>query len=114
MDKLLTEEQVADFLGMHPKTLAKKRRDNSIALSFVQLPGRNIGYRPQDVERYLELHVVTRDGSGHTKHHNEARRKPKKTAATLGFMTDAEAQTFFEGIEKIDGVLECDPDSDPT
>jgi hypothetical protein len=29
-------------------------------------------------------------------------------------MTDAEAQTFFEGIEKIDGVLECDPDSDPT
>ena len=110
MEKLLAAEHVADFPGMHPKTLYKKLRENTIALNFIKLPGRNIGFRPRDVERYLELHEVTRDGSGQTKHNNGAR----KRKLAFRFMTGPEAQAFFDGIEKIDGALECDPDGDPS
>jgi len=78
-------------------------------LNFIKLPGRNIGFRPQDVQRYVELHEVARDGSGAVKRNN-SREKAKK----FRFMTHAETLAFFDGIEKIDGALECDPDSDPS
>jgi hypothetical protein len=100
MEKLLTTQQVADVLGMHIKTLQKRLRDNDIALSFVQLSPRKIGFRPGVIETYISTHEIARDGSGLRK---RAKRKIKMPAP---FMTDAEAQAFFEGIERdSDGVF---------
>jgi len=108
MEKLLTTQQVADVLGMHLKTLQKRLRENNIALTFVQLSPRKIGFRPGVVETYISKHEIVRDGSGLKK---RAVRK-KKTFAP--FMTDAEAQAFFEGIERdSDGVLLAKEHEDP-
>lgn len=106
MEKLLTADQVADYLGMHPKTLYKKLRENTMALTFIKLPGRNIAFRPQDVECYIEMHEMRRDGTGaQKKRKNGSRRKE-----TFRLMTDDEAQAFFEGVEIIDGALACSPE----
>ena len=101
LEKLLKAKQVADYLEMHPKTLYKKLRENTIALNFIKLPGRGIAFRPQDVEQYLELHAMQRDGSGVSKP------KPKR----FRFMTDAEARLFFSGVERDEnGALLCSPE----
>ena len=99
MEKLLSTQHVADILGLHIKTLQKKLRYNDIALRFVRLSPRKVGFRPSDVERYIAAHEVSRDGSGIKK------RKPN-LKAFKAFMTDQEAQAFFDGIERdTDGVL---------
>ena len=100
MEKLLTTQQVADIIGLHIKTLQKRLRENNIALTFVQVSPRKIGFKPSEVERYIDTHEIRRDGSGLR---IRAKRKLKMPAP---FMTDAEAQAFFEGIERdSEGVL---------
>ena len=100
MEKLLTTQQVADVLRMHIKTLQKRLRDNNIALSFVQLSPRKIGFKPAEVLRYIDVHEIRRDGSGLKK---RAKRKIKMPAP---FMTDEEAQKLFEDVARdSDGVL---------
>jgi excisionase family DNA binding protein len=90
MEKLMTAQQVADVVGMHVKTLYRLIRDNHIALTFVRKHGRMIAFRPSDVERYLSLHEVVRNGAG--------QRKPRKPSkARPGFLSDAEARLFFSG-----------------
>jgi excisionase family DNA binding protein len=64
MEKLLSARQVADYLGMHPKTLYKALRENRIALKFVRLQARTIAFRPKDVEAYLSEREVNRTGGG--------------------------------------------------
>jgi excisionase family DNA binding protein len=96
MEKLLTAQQVADFLGMHVKTLYRLLRDNEIALTFVRKHGRMIAFRPSDVELYLGSHEVVRNGAGLRK----KKRKPSKPLA--GFLSDEEAQAFFSGCVKDD------------
>ena len=104
MEKLLSAQHVADHLGMHVKTLYKLLRENKIALTFIRVHGRVIAFRPADVERYLGSHEVTRDGSG------LAKGRPRKRKPLAGMMTDLEAQDFFSGVPRIDGVLQPTPD----
>jgi excisionase family DNA binding protein len=106
MEKLLSASQVADHLGMHVKTLYKLVRNNEIALSFVQIHGRTIAFKPSEVEKYVSLREIRRDGSGLKK----IRNKPAKRTFGARLMTDEEAQEFFKNVRVIDGVLESDPD----
>lgn len=110
MEKLLSAAQVAEYLGVHVKTLYKQLRDNKIAITYVQLPGRTIAFRPSEIERYLEMREVRRDGSG-----IKAKRKTTKKAARIKvqIMTDKEAQEFFASVARDeDGVLLCDTEID--
>jgi excisionase family DNA binding protein len=52
---LLTEEQAAERLLLHPRTLRKLRQAGEIR--YVALAGRKIAYRPEDCAAYVERHV---------------------------------------------------------
>lgn len=97
MEKLLTAAQVADHLGMHPKTLYKLLRENRISLNFIRLTGKMIAFRPKDVETYISLHEVIRTGDG-PKKKNKVIAKPK---FKYEIMTDTQAQEFFDGIRVV-------------
>lgn len=94
MEKLLSAQQVADLLGMHPKTLYKRLRENRIALNFVQLSGRSIAFRPKDVEMYLSTHEVVREGGGKAKKKTESTASSKRKYRAR-MLTDDEVQAFF-------------------
>lgn len=49
---LLTEEQAAERLLLHPRTLRKERQAGRIR--YVALAGRKIAYRPEDCVAYVE------------------------------------------------------------
>jgi hypothetical protein len=49
---LLTEEQAAKRLLMHPRTLRKLRQAG--AIRYVALTGRRVAYRPEDCVAYVE------------------------------------------------------------
>lgn len=49
---LLTEEEAARRLLIHPRTLRKLRQAGEIR--YVALVGRRIGYRPEDCQAYVE------------------------------------------------------------
>ena len=49
---LLTEEQAAARLLLHPRTLRKLRQAGQIR--YVALAGRKIAYRPEDCAAYIE------------------------------------------------------------
>jgi hypothetical protein len=82
---------------MHPKTLYRALRENTIALNYIQTSPRRFGFRPADVQRYLDEREVIRTGSGI--------RKSKKLSKPdeYRYMTDEEAQAFFTGVK-------CDED----
>lgn len=96
MEKLLTAAQVADHLGMHPKTLYKLLRENRIGLNFIRLTRKMIAFRPKDVETYISLHEVIRTGDGSKKKNKAVNPKFK-----YQIMTDIQAQEFFDGIRVI-------------
>jgi len=103
MEKLLSAKHVADFLGMHPKTLYKAIRENRIALNFVRPYGRTIAFRPKDVEIFLSLREVNRTGDGIRKRRKQTVAEHtiqsiKRTHKIREIMTDEEAQTFFDGL----------------
>lgn len=52
---LLTEEQAAERLLLHPRTLRKLRQAGEIR--YVALAGRKIAYRPEDCAAYVETRV---------------------------------------------------------
>jgi len=100
MEKLLSAKQVAEYLGIHPKTLYKALREDRIALKFIRIKGRSIAFRPRDVETFLVAREVNRTGGG-------IRRRRKMTSIEVlrrkhpgiqMIMTDEEAHTFFRGI----------------
>ena len=102
MEKLLSTQQVADILGLHIKTLQKRLRNNDIALHFVRLSPRKIGFKPSVLETYIDTHEIRLDGRGLKK------TTKQKTRIPAPYMTNAEAQAFFEGIARDeDGVLVC-------
>ena len=78
MEKLLTTQQVADILGLHIKTLQKRLRNNDIALHFVRMSPRKIGFKPSVLETYIDTHEVRLDGRGLKK---RAKRKVEDTRA---------------------------------
>ena len=112
MEKLLSAKHVADHLGMHIKTLYKMLRENRIALTFVRLTGNKIAFRPTEIQRFLEVREVNRDGSGTVRKKKPAKpgwpKDPKLRAAmrTARLMTTAESQAFFAGIPRdANGVI---------
>jgi predicted DNA-binding transcriptional regulator AlpA len=101
MEKLLSAQQVADHLGMHPKTLYKLLRENKIALNFIRLHGRMIAFRPKDVELYLGAHEVVRTGGGKKiKKESEASKLQRKFKG-YEIMTNEEAQAFFANVRVV-------------
>ncbi|SRR5260370_15765175 len=92
MEKLLSAQEVADLLGMHPKTLYKRLRENRIALTFVRLSSRSIAFRPKEVETYLSTHEVVREGGGKAKKKKESAAKSKFKSRML---TDDEVRELF-------------------
>ena len=103
MEKLLSAQQVANLLGMHPKTLYKRLRENRIALNFVRLSDRSIAFRPKDVETYLSTHEVVRVGGGKAKKRKESTGpKPKFKSRML---TDEEVQELFDVVRRDDGDI---------
>ncbi len=101
MEKLLTAAQVADYLGMHPKTLYKLLRENRIALNFIRLPGRMIGFRPKDVETYLDTHEVVRTGDGLKRKKESMAAKWRRKIKNYEIMTNEQAQDFFANVRTI-------------
>jgi hypothetical protein len=81
-------------------------RNNEVALSFVQIHGRTLAFKPSEIEKYVSTREIRRDGSGLRK----IRNKPAKLPSRATLMTDEEAQEFFKNVRVIDGVLESDPD----
>jgi hypothetical protein len=106
MEKLLTTRQVADAMGLHIKTLQKRLRENNIALAYVQVSPRKIGFKPSELEKYFATHEIARDGSG------VAKKAKRKVVPAARFMTDEEAQVFFAGVARnSDGDLLPNPES---
>jgi predicted DNA-binding transcriptional regulator AlpA len=110
MEKRLSAVQVADHLGMHPKTLYRLLRENKIALNFERIHGRAIAFKPSEVERFLSLREIRRDGSGAKKKAaNSLKRSPKETSTKTAnevvgytaavYLTDEEAKKFFKGLK---------------
>ena len=52
---LLTEDDAARLLLMHPRTLRKLRQAGEIR--YVALAGRKIAYRPEDCHAYIESNL---------------------------------------------------------
>ncbi len=110
MEKRLSAAQVADHLGIHPKTLYRLLRENKIALNFERMHGRAIAFKPSEVERFLSLREIRRDGSGAKKNaKNSPKRSPKVTSnesanEVVGYtrtvyFTKKEAKNFFKGLK---------------
>jgi len=57
-DKLLTQEQAAELLGVLPKTLQAWRTTQRYPLKFVKV-GRCVRYRPQDLADFIEKRTFT-------------------------------------------------------
>ena len=102
MEKLLTTKQVAEQLNMHPKTLYRALRENTIALNYIQTSPRRFGFRPSDVARYLDEREVIRTGASPRKPRKV--RKPKE----YRYFTDKEAEVFFANVGRDeDGNIVC-------
>jgi predicted DNA-binding transcriptional regulator AlpA len=110
MEKLLSAAQVADHLGMHVKTLYRKLRNNEIALNFEQLHRRTIAFKPSEVERFLSLREIRRDGSGAKKKTKSLpKMRTKETSkgsenevvgyTSTVYFTGAEAKKFFKRLK---------------
>lgn len=57
MQKLLTTEEAAEFLGMSPQFLERDRWKGA-TIPFVRVGNRSIRYRFEDLENYLLSRVV--------------------------------------------------------
>jgi excisionase family DNA binding protein len=105
MEKLITDLQFAEYLGMNVRTLRRKIQANKIAITYIPALGRQMRFRPKEIERYIETLEITTNGSGRI----SKAVKPKKLRSRL-IMTDEEAQSFFAGVERhSEGVLESKP-----
>ncbi|MGB7731841.1 MAG: helix-turn-helix domain-containing protein [Candidatus Acidiferrum sp.] len=101
MDKLLSARQVAEHLGMHPKTLYKALREDRLALQFIRLKGRSIAFRPRDVEAFLSEREVNRSGGGIRKRRKLtfAEQMKRKYPNLKMIMTKEEADEWFRGVK---------------
>ncbi len=55
---LLTTEEAAKRLGIRPNTLAHWRL-NGKGPRFLKVGRMHVRYRPEDIERWIEAHMVT-------------------------------------------------------
>ena len=104
MTELLTDAQVAKGLHMHVRTLRRRIKANTIALSYVP-QGRKMLFRPEIVESYIRSLEVIRDGSGHV---TIAEKTVRIAELRKGFhlpeefavMSDVKARKFFRRLRK--------------
>ena len=61
LDPILSERELAEWLGELRPTLQRQRADES-GPPFIQLSKRRIGYRKSAVERWLETRTIGRLG----------------------------------------------------
>lgn len=57
MDKLMTTQEVADYLNIKKQTLEAWRSRNTISIPYIRI-GSSIRYKKQDVEEWLVEHLV--------------------------------------------------------
>ncbi len=57
MDKLMTTQEVADYLNIKKQTLEAWRSRNTINIPYIRI-GASIRYKKQDVEEWLAKHLV--------------------------------------------------------
>ena len=102
MEKLLTTKQVADRLNMHPKTLYRALRENTIELNYIQTSPRRFGFRPVDVQRYLDEREVIRTGDSPKRPRKQSRPKINGSGKDqkFSFFKDSEAQTLWAEVRK--------------
>jgi excisionase family DNA binding protein len=62
VERLLTESEVAELLGLSPATLSTWRSRQRYPLRFIRC-GRAIRYHRRDVEAFLAARTVSGDGS---------------------------------------------------
>jgi len=116
MERLLSARHVAEYLGIHIKTLYKMLRENRIPLAFVRLTGNKIAFRPAEVERFIAAREVNRDGSGRVKKKTRKYGYPadprlRGLMLTAKTMSDEEAQQFFAGVRRDEfGNIWSNPD----
>lgn len=55
--KLMTPQEVADLLGIDPKTLNNWRATKRYPLSYVKI-GRHVRYKPEDVETFIQSRTI--------------------------------------------------------
>lgn len=77
---LLTEEEAAKQLLVHPRTLRKLRQAGEIR--YVALAGRKIAYRPEDCLAYVESRVRLQEV---TDTRRKSTRRPMKDSNVLSF-----------------------------
>jgi excisionase family DNA binding protein len=60
MKELLTEQEAAEYLGMHTNTLLKMRKPgiNKRPLPYVRINGKTIRYRKSEIDKFLEEHTL--------------------------------------------------------
>lgn len=59
--QLLTAAQAADYLGLHPTTLASWRVQG-IGPKYIKIGARNVRYRDSDIETWLEANARSATG----------------------------------------------------
>lgn len=59
LDRLLTQQQVVDWIGMSPAWF-EMARFKGTGIPYIKI-GRSVRYRTKDVQQYLDAHLV---GSG--------------------------------------------------
>lgn len=52
MNKLLTVQEAADYLGCHEQSVYRNKE-----LPFITIPGVGIRFRPEDLDKYIEQHL---------------------------------------------------------
>jgi hypothetical protein len=100
---LLTTKQAAERIGWHVKTLYKALRENTISLNYIQTSPRRFGFRPADVQRYLDDREVVRTGDSPRKPRREkTNRSVTKKGTMYRWLSDVEAQQFFQNVQRDD------------
>ena len=57
VDRILNEDQAAEFLGVKPQTLSVWRCTKRVQIPYVKI-GRSVKYRMSALEAYLEANTV--------------------------------------------------------
>lgn len=56
-NSLMTTAEAADYLGLHPGTLANDRNKRSLGIPFVRLGPRAIRYRRGDLRAFINARI---------------------------------------------------------
>jgi hypothetical protein len=92
---LLTEEQAAERLLMHPRTLRKLRQEG--AIRYVALTGRKIAYRPEDCEAFIQNSLRIESAPDFSRANGRGRARPRRQQGANVLSFTARRQAGREG-----------------